>query len=134
MENPACFDLISTNRPNCFQNSNVFETKLSDFHKLTFTVLEVYFQEQKPKVMIEATKNLITNCLEIIFIKNYYQINVRFKRNQLRLFTAQYIFDRHAPLEEKHVRCNQAIFVNKNLRMQLRLIFTNIIRCSRLRF
>ena len=30
--------------------------------------------------------------------------------------TAQYIFERHAPLKEKHVRCNQAAFVNKNLR------------------
>ena len=30
--------------------------------------------------------------------------------------TAQYIFDRHAPLREKHIRCNQAAFVNKNLR------------------
>ena len=24
--------------------------------------------------------------------------------------------DRHVPLKEKHVRCNQATFVNKNLR------------------
>ena len=30
--------------------------------------------------------------------------------------TVQYIFDRHTPLKEKHVRCNQAAFLNKNLR------------------
>ena len=28
-----------------------FETELSDFHKLTFTVLKAYFQKQKPKVI-----------------------------------------------------------------------------------
>ena len=28
----------------------------------------------------------------------------------------QYILDRHAPLKEKHVRCNQVTFVNKDLR------------------
>ena len=37
--------------PKCFQNSNYFETGLSDFHKLTFTALKVYFQKQKPKVI-----------------------------------------------------------------------------------
>ena len=33
-ENPSCIDLILTNSPRSFQNSNVFETGLSDFHKL----------------------------------------------------------------------------------------------------
>ena len=51
LENPTCIDLILTNRLKCFQNSNVFETRLSDFHKLTFTVLKAYFQKQKPKVI-----------------------------------------------------------------------------------
>ena len=30
--------------------------------------------------------------------------------------TVQCIFNRHAPLREKYVRCNQAAFLNKNLR------------------
>ena len=51
LENPTCIDLVLTNRLKCFQNSNVFETRLSDFHKLTFTVLKAYFQKQKPKVI-----------------------------------------------------------------------------------
>ena len=33
--NPSCIDLILTNCPNYFQNSSTFETRLSDFHKLT---------------------------------------------------------------------------------------------------
>ena len=42
-ENPTCIDLILTNSPRSFQNSSVFETGLSDFHKLTITVLKQYF-------------------------------------------------------------------------------------------
>ena len=68
LKNPTCIDLILTNRPKCFQNSNVFETGLSDFHKLTFTVLKGYFQKQKPKIIkYRNYKNLITICLGMIF-------------------------------------------------------------------
>ena len=49
LENPTSVDLILTNRPKCFQNSHVFETELSDFHKLTFTVLKAYFQKQNQR-------------------------------------------------------------------------------------
>ena len=41
-ENPACIDLILTNSPRTrsFQSSSLFETGLSDFYKLTITVLK----------------------------------------------------------------------------------------------
>ena len=42
-ENPSCIDLILTNCSRSFQNTGVFETGLSDFHKLTFTVLKQYY-------------------------------------------------------------------------------------------
>ena len=42
--------------------------------------------------------------------------NVQSKHLDSFKATTQYILDRHAPLKEKHVRCNQATFVNKNLR------------------
>ena len=50
-ENPSCVDLILTNSSRSFQNSNVFETGLSDFHKLTTAVLKQYFPQPKPKVI-----------------------------------------------------------------------------------
>ena len=50
-ENPSCIDLILINSPRSFQNSNVFETGLSDFHKLTTTVLKQYFPKPKPNVV-----------------------------------------------------------------------------------
>ena len=42
-ENPTCIGLILTNSPRSFQNSSVFETGLSDFHKLTIIVLKQHF-------------------------------------------------------------------------------------------
>ena len=46
--NPTCIDLILTNRHNCFQNSRTIETGLSDFHKMTVTVLKSHFQKKDP--------------------------------------------------------------------------------------
>ena len=50
-DNPPCIDLILTNSPRSFQDSSVFETGLSDFHKLTTTVLKQYFPKSKPKIV-----------------------------------------------------------------------------------
>ena len=40
LENRICIDLILTNWPKYFQNSNIFETGLFDFHKSTFIILK----------------------------------------------------------------------------------------------
>ena len=41
-ENPSCIDLFLTNRPGYFQDNLVFETDISDFHKL---VLRIHFKK-----------------------------------------------------------------------------------------
>ena len=63
LENPTCIDIILTNRPKCFQKSNVFETGLSNFHKLTFTVMKTYFQKQQPKIIKYRSYKKIDNNL-----------------------------------------------------------------------
>ena len=45
-ENPSSIDLILTNKKNCFQNSMTIETGLSDFHKMTVTVMKRYFKKK----------------------------------------------------------------------------------------
>ena len=40
---PTCIDLILTNCPHSFQNTDTFETGLSSLHKLTFIVLKPHF-------------------------------------------------------------------------------------------
>ena len=51
VDNPSYIELILTNHQKCFQNSDVFETGISDFHKLVFTVLKTYFQKTKPRII-----------------------------------------------------------------------------------
>ena len=47
--NPKVIDLLLTNRPRRFCNSDTLEKGLSDFHKLTLTVLKTYFKKQHQK-------------------------------------------------------------------------------------
>ena len=42
LENPTCTDHILANHPKSFHSPSVFVTCLSDFHKLTLTVLNVF--------------------------------------------------------------------------------------------
>ena len=51
-DNPTCIDLILITRQKCFQNSTIIEIGLSDFHKLTVTILKSYFKKLKPKEFI----------------------------------------------------------------------------------
>ena len=51
VDNPSCIDLILTNHPNSFQNSDVYETGISDFLELTFPVLKTYFRKAKPRII-----------------------------------------------------------------------------------
>ena len=46
LESPSCIDLIITNRPRSFMDSMAFETGVSDFHKLTLSVLKMIYKKQ----------------------------------------------------------------------------------------
>ena len=57
--NPSCIDLIITNRPNSFQDTNVIETGLSDFHKLTISVMKMFLRNTALRLLaIGIIKNL----------------------------------------------------------------------------
>ena len=48
--NPTYIDLIITNRPKSFPESEVIETRLSNFHKMSLTVMKVFYNKQ-PKII-----------------------------------------------------------------------------------
>ena len=50
-ENPSCRDLILTNSPKCLQSSCVVETGLSDFHRMTVTVMKTNFKKFQPRII-----------------------------------------------------------------------------------
>ena len=47
-KNPSSIDIMLTNKKRSFQNSLTIETGLSDFHKMTITVLKKYFKKEDP--------------------------------------------------------------------------------------
>ena len=65
-------NLIITNKPRSFQNSCTFKTGLSDFHKMTLTVLKSHFEKQKQRVLNTKTTNFsATFSLEIKYKINW---------------------------------------------------------------
>ena len=50
-ENPSRINLILTNSHKRFQNTNFFETGLSDFYKMTVSVLKSHFPKQKANIV-----------------------------------------------------------------------------------
>ena len=65
-DKPICFDLILTNYPRSFQNTDISETKLSDFHKITFIVLKQHFKNKNLKLLL----------IDNIKIKDYFRIEL----------------------------------------------------------
>ena len=49
-ESPSCIDSILTNSHRKFQNTNVFKTGLSDFHKMTESVSKSHFPRKKSNI------------------------------------------------------------------------------------
>ena len=45
----SCIDLLMTNRPKSFQDSMAVEIGLSDFQKMTLTVMKVFYKKTKNK-------------------------------------------------------------------------------------
>ena len=52
LNNLSYIDLFITNRPWYFQNTTVFSTGLSDFHKITVAVVKASFSKGPPKEML----------------------------------------------------------------------------------
>ena len=69
-ENPSCIDLILTNKLRSFQTKCVIETGLSDFHRMTLSVLKMHFRKLPRKTIIEILKNLIMKglCIPCIML------------------------------------------------------------------
>ena len=50
-ENSSCIDLILTNKSHSFQTKCVIDTGLSDFHRMTISVLKMHFRKLPPKII-----------------------------------------------------------------------------------
>ena len=114
MENPSSIDIMLTNKKQSFQNSKAIENGLSDFHKMTVTVMKRYFKKNDP-VTIEYRD--LKNFDPIAFREDLqYQLE---NKECVTIVDFQNIFlsvwNAHAPVKKKVVRGNNAPFMNKTL-------------------
>ena len=111
-ENPSSLDIMFTNKKLSFQNSMTLGTGLSDFHKMTITVLKRYFKNKDPITItyhelksFDGFREDIRNKLEQI--------------GELDIDKFKHVFastwNSHAPVKKKIVRGNNAPFMNRTL-------------------
>ena len=115
-ENPTCLDLILTKSVQSFQSSSVCETGVSDFHKLTITVLKQYFPKLKPKMVnYKDYQNFQNNEFRAELdneMSKHDLGNMEYQRF-LNIFID--ILNKHAPMKQKYLIANQGRFMTKHL-------------------
>ena len=94
------------------------ETGLSDFHKMTLTVMKVSYQKQKTNIVMYRNCEHFSNEAFMFDVKNSV-IQMTSERNNLEFdqfkTALDKAFQRHASIKKRYVRANQAPFINKNL-------------------
>ena len=108
--------LILTNKPRSFKNSSVLETGLSDFQKMTLTVMRAHFVKQTPKVVYYRDYKKFSNEL---FRNDILQAQTSTETKENVQTNIVNIFNEHAPLKKRYVRANQAPFMNKKLSKEI---------------
>ena len=133
MKIQPCIDHILTNHPKSFHSPRVFKTSLSDFYNLTFTVLKVFHAKHKPKIIQYRDFNHFdnvsfrTDLLQVLSIQN-----VHLREFEKFKYISSKVLNTHAPLKEKHVRCNQSPFMNKQIKKQLCLGLAFLINIGKI--
>ena len=119
---PSCIDLIITNRPRSFQNSVTVETGLSDFHKMTLTVMKIFYKKRKTNIVTYRNYKYFSNEAFMFDVRNSI-IQMTSENNNLECDGFQTALDeaiqRHAPIKKRYVRANQAPFINKKISKEI---------------
>ena len=106
--------MIITNRPKSIQDSEAIETALSDFHKMSLTVMKVFYNEQNPKIIQYRKYKGFSNET---FMHELESVLAGFSQISFGTFksTVGNILQKHAPIKKRHVRANQASFINSKI-------------------
>ena len=114
--NPSCIDVLLTNRRKCFQNTKIIETGLSDHHKLTITVMKSLFIKNKPITINyrdyrKFNENKFRADLNEI-LSGMNEMDVGYENFENSFVE---LLNKHAPMEKRISRANNAPFMNKRL-------------------
>ena len=115
---PSCIDLFLTSTIRSFQETQVFETGLSDFHKLVVTVLKSNFPKLPPNIIIyrsykNFSNDLLQDDLNSLLSKEYMTLEFISLRSFTKIFIE--VLHKHAPIKKKYIRANHTNLVTKGL-------------------
>ena len=68
-KNPSCIDLLLTNFKSSFMKTNIFETGISDHHKIISTIMKLHFTRGSPKTKYHDLLNTISQTKLTFLIK-----------------------------------------------------------------
>ena len=119
-KDPSCIGLILTNNPNSFQNSEVIETGLSDFHKMTITVMKALFEKLKPNIIhYRDDRKFSNNKFREKLISRLSTENIRIDCNSKKIKFLQICIkalNELAPQKKKHSTGSNIPFINKTIK------------------
>ena len=119
-ENPSCVDLILTNRYRSFQSTVTVESGLSDFHKMTVSILKTYFKKGPPKIISYRD---YSRYLPHIFRSDLEkQLPLEILLNMphgIFMDIFMNVLERHAPIKLKYLRINHSPFITKEIRKEI---------------
>eukprot|EP00111_Clytia_hemisphaerica_P019496 TCONS_00057497-protein len=113
-EKGRCIDLIFTNRAPCFKNRWSFETGISDYHHLIYSMFKASFKKSPPKIIeYRSFKNFDEKGFRSNLCRN---LDCDFSDFETFITTFENILDDHAPMKKRTVRGNQKPHMSKTLR------------------
>ena len=115
-DNPSCIDLFITNSYRSFQNTTTISTGLSDFHKMTITVLKTFYPKASPRVISYRTPYTTTD-LELALRHNLNNIS----EPSYETFEAAVMTSLNSVSTIKHrtLRDNEKPYVTKKMRQAI---------------
>ena len=118
-----------TNSVCSFQNPHALETGLSDFHKMTVTVLKSYLEKKQPKMIsYRDFGKFSNNYFRTQILRDFLTLHLSSDSPSLDLYVDICIraLDIYNPRKKKYLRANNSPFINK-------AISKVVMDCTRLR-
>ena len=115
-EKPSCIDLLLTNSPRSFQNTQTIETGLSDFHKLVVTILNMYLPNNQPKLITYRDyKNFDNSRFSEKLLSEINKLGPLNKNIDIFHNVCIEVLEKYAPEKQKYIRANPANFMDSEL-------------------
>ena len=119
-DKPSSIDLILTNKNKSFHSSHIIETGISDFHKMTVSVMKIYFKKQKSNTIhYRQYKNFSNDKFRADLLNELMKGKIEISRLDIFTRTALHILGNHAPVKQKSVRANESPFMTKTLKKEI---------------